>query len=101
MATEIISRKDAIARGFVRYCVGQACKRGHFAERYVCNRACIICEKDRHANDRKKRRSPFQICVFNAMRAHIEHPREGYQNERLHCIGADVAAQLVLMGIRL
>lgn len=43
---EIISRKDAIARGLKRYFTGKPCKHGHLSERYVPG-DCIACNRQR------------------------------------------------------
>ena len=42
---EIISRKDASARGLKRYFTGKSCKRGHVAERCTNNANCVECTK--------------------------------------------------------
>src|SRR5271157_2252861 len=44
-APQIISRKDAIALGFMTYFTGKPCKHGHIAERYVDCGSCICCKK--------------------------------------------------------
>jgi hypothetical protein len=40
---EIISRKDATARGLKRYFTGRSCKLGHLAERWTVDARCIEC----------------------------------------------------------
>lgn len=40
---EVISRKQASARGLKRYYTGKTCKHGHDAERIVDNGTCIVC----------------------------------------------------------
>src|SRR5579859_512216 len=40
---EVISRKDAHARGLKRFYTGKPCKGGHLSERYVVNGGCIAC----------------------------------------------------------
>jgi len=42
---EIISCKDAKAKGLKRYFTGKPCKRGHVAERHVTG-GCIICANE-------------------------------------------------------
>jgi len=44
-APRIISRKDAIALGFVTYFTGKPCKHGHIAERRTDSCSCEICTK--------------------------------------------------------
>jgi hypothetical protein len=41
--TNIITRKEAVARGLRRYFTGKRCTRGHIAERYVGNADCVVC----------------------------------------------------------
>lgn len=43
MASEIISRADAKAKGLSRYFTGNACKHGHIAERQTTNGVCLLC----------------------------------------------------------
>lgn len=40
---EIIARKNAIARGLVKYFTGKPCSKGHLSERYCKNGACQQC----------------------------------------------------------
>lgn len=40
---ELVSRRDAISRGLVRYFTGKKCKNGHVAERLVSKQACVEC----------------------------------------------------------
>lgn len=42
--TEIISRKEAKARGLKRYFTGEPCKHGHVAERNYSDKKCIECK---------------------------------------------------------
>lgn len=44
---EIISRKDALARGQSRYFTGECCPNGHICERRVVNRGCVECARSR------------------------------------------------------
>ena len=43
---EVISRKDAIAKGMNRYFTGKPCKHGHLAERSVIDHACVPCRNE-------------------------------------------------------
>ena len=43
---ELISRKDAIAKGMNRYFTGKPCKHGHLAERSVIDHACVPCRNE-------------------------------------------------------
>jgi hypothetical protein len=112
MATEIISRKDAIAKGLSHYCTGHACKRGHFAPRLICNRSCSFCEQERKAKKRKKpplaeplglaairveSRLKMQECFQTMQR--MDHSHVHYGSDRLYRIGADLAMELMRHGI--
>ena len=44
---EIISRKEALARGLPRYFTGKPCKQGHVAERRVVAGECIDCKREK------------------------------------------------------
>jgi len=44
---EIISEKEARARGLTRYFTGVPCKYGHVDERRVSDRHCCECERER------------------------------------------------------
>lgn len=44
----VVARQEALRRGLSRYFTGEACKRGHIAERFVGTRRCCECEKIRH-----------------------------------------------------
>ena len=51
---EIISRHDAMTRGLPRYFTGQACKRGHVAERMTRNADCLGCLATRYEKPKKR-----------------------------------------------
>ncbi|MEJ0006233.1 MAG: hypothetical protein WDM77_07565, partial [Steroidobacteraceae bacterium] len=40
---DIVSRKDARARGLKRYFTGVPCLHGHIAERFVSRMTCVTC----------------------------------------------------------
>ena len=42
---DIISKKDAVAKGLATFYTGKVCKRGHDSYRYVKNGACSTCVK--------------------------------------------------------
>src|SRR5271157_4420282 len=52
-APRIISRKDAIALGFITYFTGKPCKHGHIAERRVNNGCCVCCVKAYRADNKE------------------------------------------------
>ncbi len=41
--TQIITRKEAIARGIQKYFTGVPCKNGHIVERYTVTSSCTQC----------------------------------------------------------
>ena len=43
----LISRKEAVTKGFAKYFTGEPCKYGHIAERRVSNWNCVICETEK------------------------------------------------------
>lgn len=45
---EIISRKEAKAKGLVRYFTGVPCTNGHIAERYTKKSMCTVCKLERN-----------------------------------------------------
>jgi 5-methylcytosine-specific restriction endonuclease McrA len=54
---QIISRKDAIAKGLDRYFSGKPCPYGHVAERYVSVSGCVECGVMRANAVKEKRQS--------------------------------------------
>lgn len=50
---EIVTRKEAIARGLKRYFTGKPCKNGHVDWRYVCDHSCAACMRAKVARQRK------------------------------------------------
>ena len=42
---EVISRKDALARGLTRYFTGEPCKHGHVTYGWVSTRGCVECQR--------------------------------------------------------
>lgn len=45
---EIVSRKEAIERGFTNYFTGKPCKRGHVTKRNVASLSCLLCAREAH-----------------------------------------------------
>lgn len=54
---EIIGRADALARGLKRYFTGKPCKRGHVAERAICSKNCVECQRLTGPSYQKRYRS--------------------------------------------
>lgn len=57
----IISRVVAHAEGIKRFCTGEPCMRGHYAERFVSNGNCVECQNWKTPSKRKKR-IPVNVC---------------------------------------
>lgn len=60
MASEIISRSDAKAKGLSRYFTGKPCKHGHLALRRTINGVCVECIRDIDNLCREKHRDRFR-----------------------------------------
>lgn len=57
---EIITRDEAISRGYKKYFTGKPCKNGHVSQRYVSTRGCKECGKD-HARKNKDKYKHLRI----------------------------------------
>lgn len=53
---QIISRDQAREKGWTRYRTGEACRFGHYDERYVSNKQCVACNAQK-ARSRESTRS--------------------------------------------
>lgn len=54
---EIMTRKEAIAKNQGMYFTGEPCINGHIDERYVKNRNCIVCQKNRYHKTRREKKN--------------------------------------------
>jgi hypothetical protein len=52
--TQIISRAEAKALGLMHYYTGEPCKHNHLSTRYVSNRECYECTRERLATQHRK-----------------------------------------------
>jgi hypothetical protein len=77
--TEVITRKEARARGLKRYYTGEPCKWGHVSERYVRNHWCTECH---HEYQREYRRERYRTDPEWAERER-EYQRERYRSNPL------------------
>jgi len=64
---QIITRKEARAKGLKRYFTGKPCKHGHVAERFVSG-PCVECAQEYGRNPKNRKR-------------HNERFRERYKND--------------------
>lgn len=60
MASEIISRSDAKAKGLSRYFTGKTCKNFHIELRITANGCCIGCVRETEGRSRKNNREKHQ-----------------------------------------
>jgi hypothetical protein len=74
---EVISRKDAHAKGLTRFFTGKPCKREHIRERNVATGACLGClahyAKEYAATYKAKRRAEVAGQVEVRMFVHPDH----------------------------
>ena len=57
---EIITRKEAMARGLIRYFTGKPCKYGHVAERQTSSNGCFECVRERNKKPTKRRAEAYR-----------------------------------------
>lgn len=56
----LLSRSEALAKGFVRFFTGKPCVHGHVTERYTRNKACLGCSRTRDIKRHKERPEKFR-----------------------------------------
>lgn len=54
---KVTTRKEAMTLGLTKYFTGKPCVNGHVAERYTCNKTCVVCEAERKARSRAKKKA--------------------------------------------
>ena len=69
-AMEIISKKEAINKGLIKYYSGKPCKNGHLSERRVNRGKCLGCEKMFYESDGRKE-SLFKYNNSEPRKAHL------------------------------
>src|SRR3954467_1014764 len=101
MAITIIGRREALVQGLARYYTGKCCKRGHAAERYVCNCECVQCVYDKTKAREWHKKNPERHRELNRKwaRANPEYKQQyneenrgrfnAYWRERWHAIPAE------------
>jgi hypothetical protein len=65
MARLKISRMLAMAAGLKHYYTGKACKRGHYAQRFVACKTCLTCHAEAERAKRLKTRKTIDRRKFN------------------------------------
>lgn len=57
---QVVSRKEALLQGLLRYFTGKPCKRGHVSERQVSNLTCMECLRIKNSKDRAENPEKFK-----------------------------------------
>lgn len=67
---DVLSRVEAAASGLSRFYTGRPCKSGHFSERFVSNRQCVVCNalKARQRERLRSAREPSFRMYRNTLR---------------------------------
>jgi len=77
--TEIITRKEATARGLKRYFTGKPCARGHLADRAVTGRQCyecvVTCEKRKAQQAEYRTRPEIKVRKKEVLQAYWKRRR--------------------------
>lgn len=79
---EIISRKDAKARGLKRYFTGKPCERGHFSERYVSVAHCVECQHE-HSREQacQRREANPEYTSWAGMKTRCNNPNSSHPKD--------------------
>lgn len=80
MGQKVITRSEAIAKGYTHYFTGVPCKHGHLAVRTVAARICVECDRIRKAKRRIEDNS--KVC---------ETRRLAYQRHKVSALAAKKA----------
>ena len=66
----VLSKSEAAKSGLSRFYTGRECRFGHFAERYVSNGQCVVCnaERARSLERRRGRLEPSYRMFRNTLR---------------------------------
>src|SRR5208283_3555102 len=83
-APRIISRKDAIALGFITYFTGKPCKHGHVAERRVDNRKCVCCRDEYNKSYRADHKEYKNVYIKQRGQVDIQFWLVGNLRSRLY-----------------
>lgn len=96
---EVISRKDAKARGLIRYFTGKPCPKGHITERLVSTFGCYACTVENgkawKANNKEKvsaRKKEYNAANFERNKATHKSWREK-NKDRVKAYSAAYAAE--------
>jgi hypothetical protein len=76
---EVITRKEAIARGLKRYFTGSPCKNGHLAERRADNGQCLKCQT---VHEKARNINPAAKALRNAAQAKRRKTDQGRLKRR-------------------
>lgn len=85
----LVTREQAIASGSKRYFTGEACSRGHIAERNVSSKACLECAKENAAKwrdaDPDRAKAVYTRSEEVNREKRVEKKRQGRVVLCLHC----------------
>lgn len=75
-----VLRAEAMAAGETFYFTGEACRRGHVADRYVKSSQCVVCNKLRYDQWRKAKPDKAAAILQKWKKKNPEKRREVYRN---------------------
>lgn len=88
---EIISKLDAKAAGLTRYFTGEACIRGHIAERMICSGDCLICKRmagqryrNKNKEKEKERHAKYHQENFEKFREYKKSYNKKYHHQLMN-----------------
>jgi hypothetical protein len=70
--SDIITCKEARARGLPRYFTGEPCKHGHLSERYTMGSGCVMCLGNGKPRQRRMPSAPKRLRTAELNRLHNE-----------------------------
>lgn len=79
MALNVITRKEAAAKGLKTYFTGSSCNRGHVAKRYVSSWGCVECERIRRLNNKARIKRYLKEYYQDHREQHIARSKKYYQ----------------------
>lgn len=70
---QIVTKNEAVRRGLKKYFTGEPCSRGHIAERYFRNGACLECMKENLAKSRGRDAAQIAAVGVVGIRVSCHH----------------------------
>lgn len=90
---QIITRREAIERGLIRYYTGKPCHRGHVTERYTGSCNCCGCEVLRHADNREAALERFRKYYQKNRESERKRKRKYYRENKALYVAHAAARQ--------